>query len=336
MNELRCDPITGRWIITFLDKIPAPSSLKAAEQPKKNGKDDCPFCYGKEDLTPHEITAHRKQGGPNTPGWSVRVVPNKYPALRVEGEITKEGDGVFDMMSGVGAHEIIVESPDHYKDMADFSYVEMEDVVWAYLSRSLDLKQDKRFKYILIFKNYGKIAGASLEHAHSQLIALPIVPKRVQEELEGATKYYDYKERCIFCDIIRQEKEEKERIIYEDERFLAFCPYVSRFPYEVWVLPKRHSADFTGLERDSVGCLARAMRDSLARIKKLLSDPPYNFIIHTSPIEGHDREDFHWHIEIMPKLTKVAGFEWGSGFYINPVPPHIAAANLLSVNIERK
>jgi UDPglucose--hexose-1-phosphate uridylyltransferase len=335
MNELRCDPITGRWIIVFLDKIPGVSDLLASPQ-KKNGTGDCPFCYGKEHLTPHEITAHRKQGGPNTQGWTVRVVPNKYPALRIEGELIKEGFGVFDTMSGIGAHEVIVETPDHYKDMADFTYNEMEDVVWEYLSRSLDLRQDKRFKYILIFKNFGKVAGASLEHAHSQLIALPIVPKRVQEELDGAAKYYDYKERCIFCDIIRQEKEEKERIIYEDERVLAFCPYISRFPYEVWILPKKHSSDFTSLQRDSVGCLARAMRDSLARIKKLLSDPPYNFIIHTSPVDGHEREDYHWHIEIMPKLTKVAGFEWGSGFYINPVPPHIAAANLLSVKIEGK
>lgn len=336
MNELRCDPITGRWIIVFLDNIPGPAELKGIEQPAKSAQADCPFCYGKEYLTPLEITAHRKQGPANTPGWTVRVVPNKYPALRIEGDFIKEGIGVFDIMSGIGAHEVIVETPDHYKDLADFSYGEMEEVVWQYLARSLDLRQDKRFKYILIFKNYGKVAGASLEHAHSQLIALPIVPKRVQEELDGASKYYEYKERCIFCDIIRQEKEEKERIIYEDDKILAFCPFISRFPYEVWILPKKHSSDFTSLQRDAVGSLARAMRDSLARIKKLLSDPPYNFIIHTSPLDGHDKEDYHWHIEIMPKLTKVAGFEWGSGFYINPVPPHIAAANLMSVNLERK
>ncbi len=335
MNELRRDPITGRWIIIFLDKIPNAKDFKV-EPNVKNGQASCPFCGGKESLTPPEITAHRKGGGPNSPGWTVRVVPNKFPALKIEGELNKEGVGIFDMMNGIGAHEVIVETPDHYKDMADMALTEVEDVVWAFVSRSLDLRRDGRFKYILIFKNYGKTAGASLEHPHSQLIALPIVPKRVREEIAGASKYYDYKERCVFCDIISDEKAEKERIIYEDEKFVAFCPYVSRFPYEVWILPKKHSSDFTSMQRDSVPCLARAMRDSLARIKKLLSDPPFNFIIHTSPINGHEREDYHWHIEIMPKLTKVAGFEWGSGFYINPVPPHIAAMNLMSVKLEEK
>jgi len=240
------------------------------------------------------------------------------------------------MMNGIGAHEVIIEAPEHKRDTADLTYAEAEQVIWAYVSRSIDLRRDKRFKYILIFKNYGKIAGASLEHGHSQLIALPIVPKRVQEELEGAAAYFSYKERCVFCDMIREERDEKERIIYEDEKVIAFCPYVSRFPYEVWIMPKRHASDLTGLDRDTVPCVARALRDSLLRIKKYLGDPAYNFIVHTSPINGHEREDYHWHIEIMPKLVKVAGFEWGSGFYINPVPPDIAAQNLLSVKLEEK
>ncbi len=334
MNELRRDPITGRWIIVLLDKIAKVSDFVPEEHRKK--KEGCPFCLGSESMTPPEITAHRKYGPPNSPGWTVRVVPNKFPALRIEGELNKEGIGIFDMMNGIGAHEVIVDTPDHFRDMADLSYAETEEVIWAYLARSTDLRRDKRFKYILIFKNYGKTAGASLEHPHSQLIALPIVPKRVLEEIDGAAKYYDYKERCAFCDVMREEREEKERIIYEDDCFLAFCPYVSRFPYEVWILPKRHSSDFTTMQRDTVPCLAKALKNSLARIKTLLNDPSYNFIIHTSPINGHEREDYHWHIEIMPKLAKVAGFEWGSGFYINPVPPDMAAKNLLSIKIETK
>lgn len=335
MNELRREPITGRWIIVYSDKIPSVKDFKI-EPHLKNNKESCPFCWGKEAMTPPEITAHRKHGPTNSPGWTVRVVPNKFPALRIEGELNKEGMGVFDVMNGIGAHEVIIDTPDHMRDMADLSYSETEEVIWTYLERSIDLRRDKRFKYILIFKNYGKVAGASLEHPHSQLIALPIVPKRVHEEIDGAGKYFDYKERCVFCDIIREEQEEKERIVYEDSKFLAFCPYVSRFPYEVWILPKKHSSDFTNMDRDSVPCLARGLRDSLARIKALLSDPPYNFIVHTSPINGHEREDYHWHVEIMPKLTKVAGFEWGSGFYINPVPPDIAVENLLNVKIEGK
>lgn len=335
MNELRRDPITGRWTIVFLEKIPKVSDFKF-EPNKKIGQATCPFCPGRESQTPSEITAHRKHGTANGPGWTVRVVPNKFPALRIEGELDKEGIGVFDMMNGIGAHEVIIDTPDHFRDMADLTYMEAEEVVWAYLARSVDLRRDKRFKYILIFKNYGKEAGASLEHPHSQLIALPIVPKRVHEEIDGASKYFGYRERCVFCDMVRGEQEEKDRIIYEDDSFLAFCPYVSRFPYEVWILPKKHQSDFTSLERDRVPCLAKALRDSLARIKNLLSDPAYNFIIHTSPVNGHEREDYHWHIEIMPKLGKIAGFEWGSGFYINPVPPHIAAENLLKAKIEQK
>lgn len=332
MNEFRRDPITGRWIIVFRDKVLQVSDFQIEQHVKC--KDNCVFCYGNEHLTPIEIIAHRKYGPPNTPNWSVRVVPNKFPALRIEGELNKEGIGVYDMMNGIGAHEVIIDTPDHFKDIADLSYSEMEEVVWAYHARSIDLRRDKRFKYILIFKNHGRAAGASLEHPHSQLIALPIVPKRVHEELEGAAKYFDYKERCVFCDMLRQEYEEKERIIYEDAKFVAFCPYVSRFPYEIWILPKKHQSDFTSVDRDQVSSLARALKDSLLKVKTLLSDPAYNFIIHTSPINGHEREDYHWHIEIMPKLAKLAGFEWGSGFYINPVPPDIAAKNLLGVKVK--
>jgi len=333
MNELRRDPITGRWNIVVLDKIADLSDFKSEPHPKD--PQGCRFCYGNENDMP-EIIAHRKYGPPNSPGWTVRVLPNKYPALRIEGELIKEGLGVFDMMTGVGAHEVIIDTPDHFRDMADLSYAEMEEVVWAYLARSIDLRRDKRFKYILIFKNYGESAGASLEHPHSQLIALPIVPKIVQEEIDGASKYFDYKERCVFCDMLRQEQMEKERIIYDGRYFTAFCPYVSRFSYEIWILPKKHQSDFALLQRDCVSCLAKALRDCLARMKGLLGDPSYNFIIHSAPINGHDREDYHWHIEIMPKLTKIAGFEWGSGFYINPVPPEIAAKNLLSVKLVEK
>lgn len=329
MNEFRRDPITGRWIIVFRDKTLQVSDFKVEPHVKDNT--NCSFCYGNENQTPFEIVAHRKYGPANSPNWTVRVVPNKYPALRIEGELNKEGIGVFDMMNGIGAHEVIIETPDHFKDMADLSYPETEEVVWAYLARSLDLRRDKRFKYILIFKNHGRAAGASLEHPHSQLIALPIVPKRVHEELEGAARYYDYKERCVFCDMLRQEYDERDRIVYEDDKMVAFCPYVSRFPYEVWILPKHHRSDFAAIDRDQVSSLARALKDSLLKIKTLLSDPPYNFIIHTAPINGHEREDYHWHIEIIPKLAKLAGFEWGSGFYINPVPPDLAAKNLLGV-----
>ena len=329
MSQLRRDPITGRWIIVTTEKSLTPEEL-VFEKQHKDKKDNCPFCLGNEKLTPPEIVAHRKEGRSNTPGWWIRVVPNKFPALKIEGKLAKEGIGVFDKVSGVGAHEVIIDNPEHYSEISDASDYQAEEVIWAYLGRSIDLRRDPRFKYILIFKNYGKSAGASLEHPHSQLIALPIIPKRVNEELISASEYYDYKERCVFCDMVRQEMDEGERIVLENEDFISFCPFVSRFPYEVWIMPKKHQSDFNTIEfkKESVKNLALILRDTMHKLKVTLGDPPYNYIIHTSPINGHDREDYHWHIEIMPKLVEVAGFEWGSGFYINPVAPEVAARNL--------
>ncbi|MBN3038452.1 MAG: galactose-1-phosphate uridylyltransferase [Candidatus Omnitrophica bacterium] len=332
MDQLRRDPIAGRWVIVNTDNPSDPGEFEIEKNPE--GKGTCPFCYGNEKMTPPEIQAHREGGGqPDSSGWSTRVVPNKFPALRIEGNIDRQGLGMFDMSNGVGAHEVIIETPDHSKSLADLMDHEVEKVIWAYRDRSVDLRGDKRFKYILIFKNHGFSAGASLPHSHSQLIALPMVPKNVKEELVGAGSYYDYKDRCIFCDIIAQEYQEQERIICENERFLCIAPYASRFPFESWILPKEHHSDFSFIRNEDVIDLSRILKEVLLRMKKLLHDPPYNFIIHTSAIEHRDREDYHWHIEIMPKLVRIAGFEWGSGFYINPTPPEVATRYLKEVSI---
>ncbi len=191
--------------------------------------------------------------------------------------------------------------------------------------RIIDLKKDRRFKYILIFKNHGDAAGASLEHTHSQLIALPVVPSLVTEEVEGARAHYNFKERCIFCDIIRQEAESKIRLISENDGFIALAPFAPRFPFEMWIIPKTHQCSFEESQKREFEQLAPVLKDMLARLDRVLDFPAYNYIIHTSPI-GESAEDYyHWHMEIMPKLTKVAGFEWGTGFYINPTPPEESA-----------
>jgi UDPglucose--hexose-1-phosphate uridylyltransferase len=207
------------------------------------------------------------------------------------------------------------------------------DVLFAFRDRMLDLKNDKRFRYILIFKNHGDAAGASLEHTHSQLIALPIVPKRVREEVDNARKYYEEKERCIFCDMIRQEREECSRVISETPEFIALAPYAPRFPFEVWILPKVHSSSFENNQTPVFGALARTLKDILTRIETVLDNPAYNLMIHTSPIGEELNQHYHWHIELIPKLTKVAGFEWGSGFYICPTPPEESARFLREANI---
>jgi UDPglucose--hexose-1-phosphate uridylyltransferase len=333
LPELRKDPITGRWVIISTDRAKRPTDF-VRESVKIKGNGFCPFCYGNESKTPPEILAYGRNGGPrNTPGWSVRVVPNKFPALGIEGDLDREGEGMFDRMNGVGAHEVIIETPDHQCTPASLPVRAIEEVFWAYRDRVLDLKNDKRFRYVLIFKNHGEAAGASLEHSHSQLIALPIVPKRVLEEIEGARHYYREKERCIFCDVIHQETEAGVRVIGENDQFITIAPYAPRFPFEMWLLPKQHGSSFENNQSTVYASLARALKDNLMRMDAVLDRPAYNFVLHTSPIGEESNEHYHWHFEIMPKLTKVAGFEWGTGFYICPTPPEEAAQFLRQADV---
>lgn len=331
MPELRKDPITGRWVIISSERSKRPIDFQEQRTKKRSGF--CPFCAGNEHTTPHEVLAYRSDGSarPNGPGWRVRAVPNKFPALQVEGDLNKQGEGMFDKMNGIGAHEVIIESPDHDATLAALPEKSMEEVLWAYRDRMDDLKKDRRFQYTLIFKNEGLSAGATLEHTHSQLIALPIVPIQVQEELDGARKHYNLKERCIFCDIIKQELQAGTRAILESAHFIALAPFAPRFPFETWIMPKKHISCYACTTTDEFRDLASLFQNVLRRIDRALAVPPYNYVIHTSPFKDEENDYYHWHIELMPKLTNVAGFEWGSGFYINPTPPEEAARFLRDV-----
>jgi UDPglucose--hexose-1-phosphate uridylyltransferase len=333
MAELRRDPIVGRWVIIDDTNPKKPGDFNVGPHHYDDAT-NCPFCYGNEHMTPPEIQSFRHEKTiPNTPGWQIRVVPNKFPALQIEGELNRRGLGIFDMTNGIGAHEVIIESPYHSKDIADLELPEIEKILDMYCQRSRDLAKDKRFKYIMIFKNYGGAAGATLDHNHSQLIALPMTPKNVLEELTGSRKYYEFRERCIFCDLLRQEEEEKERILAQNNNFIAFCPFVPRFPFEMWIMPKIHKLFYCEITREEITELAKILKEVLLRMKIALNDPPYNFIIHTSPIDGEARPGYHWHMEIMPRLSRVAGFEWGTGFYLVPTPPEVAIKYLRDVKI---
>ena len=324
MSELRRDPIIGRWNIVEAEEPARPESFEVDVHTLGGGK--CPFCYGDEGMTPPEIFVVRPSGSvANGPGWQLRVVSNKFPALKIEGDLERRGIGVFDLCNGVGAHEVIIETPDHQRQMADLSLEEMVGVIRAFKIRSLDLRGDRRLKYTLIFKNFGLSAGASLEHTHSQLIALPIIPKRVQEELKGAERYFEFRERCPYCDMLAQDLHEDERIVCDNRSFVAICPFMSGFPFEIWILPKEHRGDFAQISPEAITDFARILKETLTRMRVALSNPAYNFIIHTAPIEPREREEYHWHLELIPKLTKIAGFEWGTGFYINPTSPEMAA-----------
>ena len=332
MPELRKDPVTSRWVIIATERGKRPSDFGMEPMTSRSGF--CPFCPGNEDKTPPEVLAYRANGNaPNGPGWHVRVVPNKFPALQIEGDLNRQGDGMYDKMNGIGAHEVVIETPEHSDTTASMPEQRIEDVLWAFHDRILDLKKDARFRYILIFKNHGRAAGASLEHPHSQLIATPIIPKRVREELDGSKEYYDYKERCVFCDIVRQELTQGVRVISENDDFVAVAPYAARFPFETWILPKAHDPFFEDAQKHEYVNLSKILRDLVLRIEKVLSNPPYNLIIHSTPLRETDGRYYHWHIELMPKLTHVAGFEWGSGFYINPTPPEDAARYLRDLKL---
>ena len=333
MPELRKDPVTGRWVIISTDRQKRPNDFRV-ERSAAVGREYCPFCPGHEEMTPPEVLSYRQNGGaPNAPGWDIRVVPNKFPALQVEGSLDREGEGLFDRMNGIGAHEVIIETPDHDRSMALMSEPELERVLWAFRERMLDLKQDHRLRYILVFKNQGAGAGATLEHPHSQLIALPIVPDFVREEIDGARRHYAIKERCVFCDIVHQELREGRRVIQENADIIALAPYAPRFAFETWLLPKRHGARYEQAARHEYESLARLLKSVLQRLDRALETPPFNLIVHTSPFSEQLADQYHWHIEIMPKLTRVAGFEWGTGFYINPTSPEEAAKVLRAVRL---
>ncbi len=333
MPQLRRDPIIGRWVIISTDRGKRPIEWQKKEVTTSIDPKYCPFCPGNEKYAPNEIFVIAPPGRqPNSPGWEVRVVPNKFPALIIEGDLNKKGVGLYDMMNGIGAHEVIIETPEHHIRMSNMTVEQIKKIIIAYKSRMIDLKNDIRFKYIMVFKNHGEEAGASLSHSHSQLIALPIVPKRVKEEMNGAKKYYDFRDRCIYCDILAQELHSQERVVIDEKNFTVITPFASCSPFEVWIIPKRHCSDFMKITDDELNSLSAVLRNILRKLDICLMNPSFNYIIHTSSFDNLDNPYYHWHIEIMPKLTKIAGFEWGTGFYINPTLPEEAAEYLKEVD----
>jgi UDPglucose--hexose-1-phosphate uridylyltransferase len=210
-------------------------------------------------------------------------------------------------MNGIGAHEVIIETPDHVVTNSGLPTEHMVEVLWAYRDRMIDLKKDSRFSYGLLFKNVGMAAGASLEHTHTQLIVMPIVPRTVNAEMDGARRFYNYRGRCIFCDMIIQEAADRKRVVFETEHYIAFSPFAARFPFETWIVPKRHSSCFENIQKVEIEDLAETLKRTLKKIEVTLEMPPYNYVIHTSPFDQGELPYYHWHIEIIPRLTKVAG-----------------------------
>jgi UDPglucose--hexose-1-phosphate uridylyltransferase len=334
LPELRKDPILGRWVIISSERVNRPTDFHR-HRSRKAGGGFCPFCAGNEYTTPPEILAYRPEGSdPNSPDWSLRVVPNKYPALQIEGRLDPVGEELFLKTDGIGAHEVIIETPVHEHNLSTLSLKEVETLLWAYRSRLIDLERDPRLEYVLIFKNQGPAAGATLEHSHSQLIALPIVPKHVREEVEGSLSYHRQNGRCVYCDLIAREGELHDRVVAENEHFIALCPFASLFSFEIWIVPKSHVARYEHSSAEFPP-LAALLRETVRRLNAVLDEPDYNYVIHTSPLRAGDIAHYHWHLELIPKVSQIAGFEWGSGFYINQTPPEEAAASLRSAAIDK-
>ncbi|MBI5207501.1 MAG: DUF4921 family protein [Candidatus Firestonebacteria bacterium] len=333
MSELRRDIILDRWVIISSREL-RKSVIFGKSVINKDSVKECPFCPDREKMTPSEIFAYRPDKTPaNSPGWVTRVIPNKFPVLGIEGEINQTGVGMFDKMNGIGAHEIIIETTEHDIDIPDSDLKSIENVIWMYRDRIADLKKDIRFKYITIFRNRGWDAGSYYDHPYSNLIATPVIPMNIESEMSGALRYYKYKERCIFCDIIKQEILSQERLISQNNSFISYTPFASIYPFEICIIPRKHSSNFEEISISEVIDLAKILKDTLKRISIALNKPAYNYIIHTAPSQVHGMEDYHWHIEIIPRVIKTAGFEWGTGFYINPTSPEDAAQYLKKLQI---
>lgn len=325
MPELRKDPIVGRWVIIATERVRRPADFTVAHPPRRGGP--CALCAGHEHETPPEILAYRDagDGAPDAPGWRVRVVPNKFPLLRIEGDLERRGQGLYDLMNGVGAHEVIVESPDHDVKLGDLPLGAVADVVRAYRDRIADLRHDPRFRSATVLKTHGLEAGASLEHPHSQLLATPVVPLTVAEELDRSREYHRYRERCVFCDVLTQELEERTRLVVESEHAVAFAPFAARFPFETWIVPRGHRAAFENVGAAEQHDVARVLRAVLRKLDHAIGDPPFSLSLHSAPFGASESPYYHWHFEVTPALTRIAGFAAGTGVHLNPLPPEDAA-----------
>lgn len=332
MSQMRKDVFTGRWVIIADTDAILPSSLHF--KPFVRGTTLCPFCENNEACTPPEVFAIRRPGAiPNGPGWIVRVVPNSQPRLGIEGELDRRGEGFHDLMNGIGAHEIIVETPRHDPSFHELQVDEISAVIRAYVARIADLGQDKRMRYVLIFKNHGEGAGAhSIFHSISQLMALPVTPRNIKTKLITARDYYVRKERCLYCDVLQQELSSNRRLVAQNDEFVAFTPFASRFPFEICVLPKLHKSAFSQISASEIDSLSHILREILQKLNGTLGQVPYNLSLQDRPFlrprKGYwetIESDFHWHVEILPQVSAITGFEWASGFFYNPVPPEIAS-----------
>ena len=334
--ERRYDPVSGTWVVIAADRASRPHDIRtAADSPEL---ESCAFCAGREDETTPAVATWAPLSGSSGEAWQVRIVPNLYPAFIDPSETLPlefaESESSESGQPSRGYHDVVIESPRHVRRLTDLSQEECHLVFQAYRERLRQYATDPEIKVGLIFKNCGSSAGMSREHIHSQMVGLPFVPTTLQTELDRSQAHFSKFGTCLFCDLIQQEREQGERVVEETEQLIAYCPFASRFAFEIWILPKKHLFSFEDLANDSLSELSELMQRLLGKLEKQLGEPSYNYLIHTSPFDSHRKDHYHWHIEIIPRLSQLAGLELGSGIHINSVPPEAAAA-LLRQNINR-
>jgi UDPglucose--hexose-1-phosphate uridylyltransferase len=333
MSELRYSLLARDWVIIASERAKRPSDFKkpkTEKPPLPKRKPGCPFCPGGEGDGRDEVY---RLGDSGT--WRTRVMVNKYPALSMVEEGPRSVDGLFKSMPGFGIHEVITEHPDHDKCMALMTDKEVEDVIRTYKARYDAIQAIEGIEAIVIFKNHGPRAGTSQEHPHSQIVATPVVPHNIRHQVEGAIEYHDVTGECLFCRMLEEELKDARRIVFESAQFVALVPYAGFAPFTTWIVPKRHSPSFGDIRDDEICALAPALRQTLGKLYYGLDDPDLNFVIRSAPVRERQGKAFHWSLGIIPRLTEPAGFELGSGMFINASIPEESAEFMRRVDIDR-
>jgi len=326
MPELRIDPISGRKVIIAEDRAGRPSDFESTESVHPPDASSCPFCAGQEQQTPNPLWEVLGESG----DWQVRVIPNLYPAVSLDCNHATEENSFQTLSSqpAYGAHEVIIESPRHVQELTELAIDELAGVLLVYRDRLRHWSTAATMRHATLFKNVGYAAGASLEHIHSQLVAMPFVPEVIVREMQAAKQFYDREGICIFCRLLQKELEQGERLVSEVGPFVAFCAYAGRQPFETWILPTSHALHFHELSDDEALPLANLIQQVVSQLQTQLKPLSYNLVLHTAPFGEQLPAAYHWHLEIIPRTAQLAGFEWGAGVHINSLSPEHAAKRL--------
>ncbi|HUI30432.1 MAG TPA: galactose-1-phosphate uridylyltransferase [Candidatus Acidoferrales bacterium] len=331
MAELRQNVLTREWVIISPERAKRPDEFarrKENEQALPDYVSTCPFCAGNEHLTLNELLR-----APDNGDWKVRVIPNKFPALTSRGERVRRVEGIYRSMTAVGFHEVIVEHRLHNRTIALMTDGEVSEVLKVYRQRYNEIRKDGRIEAVILFKNHGEGAGTSVSHPHSQLVATPIVPSQIRSRMDEAIRYFDDMGECVCCRTVKDELNAKGRIILQNKNFVAFIPYAALSPFHIWIFPLRHVSSFHEINDDEIKDLSKCLRIVLAKLYHGLNDPDFNYSIRSIPTRDLHSEYFHWYLTIVPRVSKTAGFEIGSGMYVNTSVPEESADFLRKVNV---